>query len=297
LSRHAFDAGLRKGVAFAHKNAATVTEPVLVAGVFTEGLPEADRLAPAGVSVGGVYCHQSPMVTKPADPSWKCELADLLVITYTQTTDDRRALLLQVKIGARKYATSGTPQRQVELYTHWPDIDLYTVTRSIGPGDHPGGEFSFWETCGHAEAPCPQCRFHEGRPGNQSWSAELADVLADMITGSAGEGFSAQNAIAPGDEWSQLIWDLIHTSVTTAWNTGGRSGSSRAWNQTAFFATGTTVPRVLLDTSLETAATDLWAAAEPDAVPPAAGDGVLTADRDDGGLPIIFIDAETPYLD
>ena len=147
MSHQAFDAGLRKGVAFAHNNASTVSEPVLVAGVFTDGLPEANRLAPAGVSVGGVYCHQSPKVTKPADPKWRCELADLLVITYTQSTSDRRALLLQVEIGTRKYATGGTRQRQVELYTHWPDIDLYGVTRSIGPGEHAGAEFSFWETC------------------------------------------------------------------------------------------------------------------------------------------------------
>ena len=297
MPRHAFDAALRKGVAFAHRNAPKVDEPALVAGVFTDGLPEANRLAPAGVDVGGVFCHQSPKVSKTADPSWSCELADLLVITYTHSTHDRRALLLQVKLGAPKYATSGTPQRQVELYTHWPDIELYGVTRSIGPGDHPGGEFSFWETCPNADVPCRSCEFQEGRPGNQRWSAELPDVLADMIKGSAGEGFSAEHAVAPGDEWSQLVWDLIRRTVTTVWKAGGRSGSSRAWNQGAFFATGTTVPRVLLETSLEADATDMWATAGADAAPPGEKAGVLTADRDDGGLPIVFIDAATPDLD
>ena len=117
-----------------------------------------------------------------------------------------------------------------------------------------------------------------------------------MIKRQCRRGVQRAECDPPGDEWSQLIWDLIRTSVTTAWNTGGRSGSSRAWNQAAFFATGT-VPRVLLDTSLEAYAADLWARAGTDDAPPSDREELLTADRDDGGLPIVFIDAETPDVD
>ena len=239
------------------------------------------------------------MVSKPTgDSSWRCKLADLLVITYTPSRPATAALLLQVKIGGRKYATSGTPQRQVELYTHWPDIDLYGVTRSIGPGDHPGGEFSFLGERHRRRPPCPSCRFHEGRPSNQAWWAEAGRRARGHDQGNCRRWVQRGERHRPR---RQVVAAHLGPDPQVRDDGLERRRAKRILarvNATfAFVAAGTTVPRVLLGTSVEVYATDLWAPASADDAPPGEGEGVLTADRDDGGLPIVFIDAETPDLD
>jgi hypothetical protein len=303
------DAALRAGAAKAFMHSANPTEPELVAGVFSAGLPDlASSLATTdpAARIAGVFCHSRPMATKIADASWKCEVGDLLVVSRYDngSTVERRALLLQVKKPPIKFATSGTPARQVELYAYWPVVNVFGTPHDVDPSPHRGAQFSFWENCAAADAGCTGCRWDERIPGDPL-TAALADELADVVTGIGGRSFVDYAGLAStGDDWSGLIWDLLRQSLNQAWSVASKAqkGKSRTWDDGVFLTTSSPdIPALLVGTELEGIARELWSAPGTE---PAAREGTdgqsppLNPDlpprpeaSDEGGLPIIFTEA------
>jgi hypothetical protein len=302
------DAALRLGVATAYHYARRPpTEPELVAGVFSAGLPDlAYRLSTTapGSRIAGVFCHARPMATKPSDRSWKCEVGDLLVVSRYDdgSTIERSALLLQVKKGApARFASSGTAAHQVELYQYWPLVEVFGTARDIDNPPHRGAQFSYWDVCAAATAPCSSCRWDERIPGDPL-NASLGDEWADVITLSGGRPFVEEAAVATsGDDWSGLIWDLIKRSVNHAWTVarGAQSSRSRTWDAGVFVvSSSTTIPALVAEAELGGAWRELTESADtgpfqdaPPLSPELPNEPELS---DEGGIPIIFTETAGP---
>jgi hypothetical protein len=243
------------------------------------------------------------MATKVADPTWRCEVGDLLVVSrYNDgSTIERSALLLQVKKPPVKFATRPPAARQVELYEHWPTVNVCGSARAVHGAPHRGAQFSFWDVCGSVALGCAGCRWDERIPGNP-FLGRLADEVAATVTASGGRRFvDYADVRRSGDAWSGLIWDLIQQSIDKAWSVAARAqtGNSRTWDDGVFLANRSAgVPRLLVDTALAERASDLWEAPgtevpgdAPPLIPEAGDDATVSGDD---GISIAFVDVSEP---
>jgi hypothetical protein len=257
------EAALRRGVSTAYRHARRApTEPELVAGVFAAGLPE---------------------------------LANRLITTAPG------ALLLQVKKGPpAPFATRGTAARQVELYEHWPAVEVFGSVRDVDRPPHRGAQFSYWDVCAGASA-CPTCTWEELIPGT-TMRERLQDELSQVVTGTGGRPFVEETAVAAsGDDWSALIWDLIRRSVNQAWTVarGAQLGGSRTWDAGVFVVSSSAVvPALVAEAGLDDTWRELmgpaWGAALADAPPLSPGLPSEPERSDEGGIPVIFTEAAGP---
>lgn len=306
------DVALRKGVTEAYQHSSSPTEPELVAGVFATVLPALattlqQKLPDARVS--GVFCHSRPMATKVTDASWRCEVGDLLVVSRYDDgrAVQRSALLLQVKKPPLQFATSGTAARQVELYQHWPEVNVFGSARDVTNPPHRGAQFSFWNVCARAGSRCTSCRWDQRIPGT-SVAADLADEVADVILCVSGRPFVDEAAAATArDDWSALIWDLLRQSINRAWSVaaGAQSAGSRTWDDGVFLSGADTgIPALLEGSEVADVARELWSSpatewlgADPraESVPPLNPELPREPARDDeGGLPVIIAELGPP---
>lgn len=244
------------------------------------------------------------MATKPSDRSWKCEVGDLLVVSRYDdgSTIERSALLLQVKKGPpASFARTGTAAHQVELYRDWPLVEIFGTTRDVDNPPHRGAQFSYWDVCATATAPCASCRWDERIPGDPL-NASLEDEWTDVMTASGGRSFVEKAAVAnSGDDWSGLIWDLIERSVNQAWTVarGAQSGGSRTWDAGVFAVTNSAaIPALVEEAELGYVWRDLSQSGGTDSVqgaPPLSPELPNEPERsDEGGIPIIFTEAAGP---
>jgi len=299
------DAALRSGVARAYAcRSGDPTEPELVAGVFATGIPELaaclSRSAP-GARLAGVFCHARPMATKLSDPSWKCEVGDLLVVARYDDGNavKRSALLLQVKKPPVKFARAGKPARQVELYERWPAVEVFGIPRDVDSHPRRGAQFSFWNVCGNAASSCVGCKWDQRVPGT-IFDQSLAHEIAETIVARGGRHFTSyQSAVSGSDDWSGLIWDLLKQSLNYAWSVASsrHTGRSRTWDDGVFLVNDTSeIPKLLADTELDDVARELWQTSSvelPPDLPPLNSD-ILEVEQDGGGIPIIFIEIPGP---
>lgn len=299
------DVALRSGVARAYAcRPGNPTEPELVAGVFAAGIPElATRLSRSapGARLAGVFCHARPMATKLSDPSWKCEVGDLLVVSrYDDGIAVRRsALLLQVKKPPVKFAHTGKPARQVELYERWPIVEVFGIPRDVDSRPHRGAQFSFWDVCGNASSSCTDCKWDQRVPGT-TFEQSLAHEIAETMVARGGRPFTDyEQAASGGDDWSGLIWDLLKQSLHYAWSVANsrHTGRSRTWDDGVFLVKSSPeIPKLLADTELGGVARELWRASSteiPPDLPPLNSD-MLEVEQGGGGIPIMFTEVPGP---
>lgn len=178
-------------------------------------------LNPYGVNVaaGGVFCHQSPMVTFGSNNSKRCELADLLILlSHRRSPGGRvfwRGALLQTKLSNRVTAIPAGAQR--DLYSNWPQFQI--ATRGFDPrarnfnSDLRSGNFAFVSPMGWILS-WP----HWGNPSIYSSSISLSEFLVGMLYDMdprqpgrmSSHGRQVYNRSQ--SDWSPTIWELIRNT-------------------------------------------------------------------------------------
>ncbi len=123
-----------------NRMSSTPQEPDFVADIVLQGTPKLEqrwrkRLNGSGlsISVGGVFCHQSPKVKYSGmRQRSSCEIGDLLWIhshSFGGKVVRRNALLYQAKKSASQSLNINPNDDQLRLYMQWPD---FTYVRSSG---------------------------------------------------------------------------------------------------------------------------------------------------------------------
>ncbi len=184
-------------------------------------------LAPTGaqVAVGGVFCHQSPMVT--FSPGYRCELADLLIIHSHRSRSGRvfwRAVLLQTKLGVDGFdhLLAGA---QGLLYGSWPLFDIQA------PGFRPGPrDFNSDLRSGQMASVCPGgCHVlwpfgprHHFSP--ISLAEFLVGMLYDMDPDQPGRKsiHGRQVYRQSSFDWSPTIWELLEVTGANSFRHMGK---------------------------------------------------------------------------
>lgn len=216
----------------------TPQEPDLVAGLVLQGTPllwksfqrilEPHQIA---FSLFSVYCHQTPRVRYAGMRKSYTEVGDLLLVhTHRKASGHyvRNALLYQAKMSSRQpYQVPTREQHQLRLYTEWPDFEYYHSPplsgqrRSVIPhAPHTGAQYLLIDDRPPSD-PRSGFQLSAGTYPIGSCMADfflhdhnhLAAEVVDFLLARSGRHFSGGPTTPPSDGWSQLVWDLIRTSL------------------------------------------------------------------------------------
>jgi len=180
------------------------------------------------LTVQSVFCHKTPKAKHYSDFKKKNvmpEFGDLLLITNLQSggADDRRAMLLQAKMGNQNGnpgefdLASGGDAIQRAMYAHWPSVGL------TGLGKRPRPIFNLAPNPpGSCKAARYACIDPSPSIGSSGWSIEdsqpnqvppycgrfqakvpLGDALVEMLSGELGA------SLISDPEWSRAVAHLI----------------------------------------------------------------------------------------
>jgi hypothetical protein len=226
-------------------------EPDFVASLVLEGTPLiyqslAVSIASYGLSVSvfGVFCHQSPLIRFTQTGTRGCELGDMLIaFSHKQLngTVIRNALLLQAKATAlQPHRIGANEMNQLNLYETWPTFKysrpgvLKGQQRDVTPKTpHGGGQYLLIDNRPPEDPLSGLSGFPKTFPAGCCMPAQVlyihsdfASVLFNLLTFTSGRPFFAQ---ARSIDWSQVVWDLIQTSVSKAFNrkNSGRRAAPR----------------------------------------------------------------------
>ena len=168
------------------------------------------------VRFGGCFIHQSPMVTFSSSHfARRCELGDLLVLLRKRTKDDIRynAELVQLKKLDRSPIVLGDDGdlKQLYLYEKWPEFTMSTTHEKYDV---------FPKTVTQGALCCiikqnPEFMLYMAEPmSTMEYSSEMTfgRFIRDAIHWQTGRTISDEKH-KDSDEWSRLIWDLIHRSA------------------------------------------------------------------------------------
>ncbi len=227
----------------AHRRAGTPQEPDFVAMLTMIGAPELNTLLDAvlhgsGVSstTTGVFCHQSPKVKfVVGGVEQRCELGDLLLAhihSKRGVVQNHNALLLQAKMAPDADKVGCVPDaHQLALYRDWPSFEYYrsgsvlnTQTRSVFPHQaHPGAQYLLIDPSTYFD-PKRHLRPPSGHYPCAVWMPEpvlypfqsLSEAVFGLLAHSSGRVFGSRGNSHFG--WTRVIWDLLETSLTKAFN-------------------------------------------------------------------------------
>lgn len=197
-----------------------------VASMVENGAPRLERLwrralgPGVNVRVGGVFTHQSPLVTvqgtapRPVTTNG-CELADLLVLHSHRTAGGKvflRGVLMQTKIDKGGAFVPDDPQ--FWLYDCWPQF----IVRSRGfdrrvrdfNGDRRSGRYGLVSAGGWLVTP-PASPMAGTSPGTIGLGRFLVDMLYDMDPAQAGRRSQAGRQVYHNStkDWSSTIMELV----------------------------------------------------------------------------------------
>ena len=213
-------------------------EPDLVAGLVLEGTPLLWKLFQGilgphqiAFSLFSVYCHQSPRVRYAGISKSYTEVGDLLLVhTHRKASGTylRNALLYQAKMSSRQpYRVPTGEQHQLRLYTEWPEFEYYNSPplsgqrRSVTPhAPHTGAQYLLIDNRPPSD-PRSGFQLSVGTYPIGSCMADsylydhnhLAAEVVDFLLARSGRHFAGGPTTPPPDGWSQLVWDLIRTSL------------------------------------------------------------------------------------
>ena len=181
-----------------------------------------------GVTLSGVFCHQSPQATftDSAGNLVSCELADLLIVVDDFTggrQGQRWAVLVQATMaatGGGQSLTSSGDLRQLDLLSRWPPFTL-PAGFAAAPRD--------FASCAYAGATLdcgryglidaqPRPLWHQQAPAATMppGGPELGTFIARMLeTGQVGYG---REATGHGDDWSQTVHELMTVTYANMFN-------------------------------------------------------------------------------
>jgi len=176
----------------------------------------------AQITVAGVFCHGSPLVTFPNQKINPCEIGDLLWCHFLKDKNGnllrRNALLYQAKT-----SNNTINPVQLNLYRTWPDFEykykskFKPGTRHITPSEpRRGAQYLLIDVNSKKQLPHnnpPEINAYSCFPndpliGHQDLSDELIDFLAFLT----GDSFDNKSRKYKG--WSQVIWDLLDITST-----------------------------------------------------------------------------------
>lgn len=243
-------------------------EPDLVAGLVLNAAPAiyqhlSASLRPYGIiaSVSSVFCHQSPKVRHSGPHPGSCELGDILFV-YShrpqQGPPTRNALLLQAKSASRHpytVAGSGSERVQLDLYETWPRFTYATPAslqgkaRDVQPKSPSAGAQYLLLDSGHPSNPGTGLLGQPGTfpagcciPGQQLHiHTDLANELFELLLLKSGRPFGPKGT--SGDDWSNVIWDLIQIGLAKAFNRrlGGHINAPRYSGGPILFEDGSAI--------------------------------------------------------
>lgn len=167
------------------------------------------------VRFGGCFIHQSPMATFNGG---RCELGDLMIFVHKQTMDGDRynASLVQIKKTDKSPVkiTAGNELKQLFLYENWPSIFVKQLRSQYD---------IFPKTCTKGGTYCiikdserQSVQFYMAEPLHTMQcdsNNTLGRYIVNMIDWQAGRVI-ADEKNKDSDEWSRLIWDLLHYCET-----------------------------------------------------------------------------------
>ena len=227
-------------------------EPDFVAGLVLESTPILYHAFSAlfaqygyQFSLAAVFCHQTPKVHFSGMKKTSCELGDLLLV-HVHTAGGggitRNALLYQAKMSSKQPHRIGSSERdQLALYTSWPEFEYHRSPplsgqrRNVTPKlPHMGAQYMLIDDRPPSD---PQSGLL-GAPGTYPIGSCMADQylhdhnhlaaeLFDFLLLRSGRPFTDLQAGSSGDDWSQVVWDLLKGALSKAFNRK-RSGLSSA---------------------------------------------------------------------
>lgn len=200
-------------------------EPDYTAGIVTE-LPKV--LDPKGhkwgLKFGGCFIHQSPRISyrDGAGASKNCELGDLLIICHDCRDDRYNAALLQLKMATGVSPTIIPDQKQLYVYTNWPEItwkkkqkSYCIIPKTVSQGALYGVVHPLNNNGSVVGAKVNVASASRMIPTN---GQSFEDYLYDVIDFRAGRTFVEQSKITGCDGWSQMISDLCDYMKTALYN-------------------------------------------------------------------------------
>lgn len=173
-------------------------------------------------SISGVFCHQKPIVDIGCEK--KPELGDLLLVYVDQDDSGARmynALLLQAKMSASAVMKVKTnEQHQLALYQRWPEFVYYRAgsslngkKRNICPKTiNDGAQYLLIDA-----SPCTNGQYDDINKFPMGCAVPNQCLMIDdkfsreiinFLKFKSGRTFENHDAIT--EDWSQMIWDLLH---------------------------------------------------------------------------------------
>jgi len=241
LFNQALNAGWREAIRSFdpnHSTSSQPTEPDLIHGIFAVSVPMIDAAFPvifkgSGIAgtVSSVFCHQSPIVelAHPASNGKKrCELGDILFVFVCRDgrTVERYALLMQAKFlhdhGICPFSsiTLDDQTPQFILYNEWPQFHYYrgmSGRRFVDGGWHRGAQYML--ICNERAFWAPAwLHSYSSMPLRPSRTIPLEGELFDMLMGQTGRRFSDRATAMGGEGWDRIVWDLIDSTASHAFN-------------------------------------------------------------------------------
>jgi hypothetical protein len=237
----------------------TPQEVDILYGFFEVGVPAVARefaslFATVGriVRVGGVFCHQTPVVTfryleRGTKLDTRCELGDLLLVAHYRESwgEELDALLIQFKVGDLPHADSHDAQWR--LYSEWPpfewDLAPYYRRSPRPSGPHAGAIHAAFYN---------DSRRPRGRPADEQIEPRmLADLLNEAALLVGGRSIKSYN-LARADAhagWSEVVWDLIDSTARRLVNRQRSNvvGQSRSGGLLPILPDGSPPPTLLAD--------------------------------------------------
>ena len=229
----------------------TPEEPDFVAGlvlvtapVLYDALRAVFRQHRIRVSLASVFCHQTPHVTFPGMTNGSCELGDLLIVHVHATPAGavtRNALLYQAKRTSQQpYAIPSSEEDQLRLYTEWPTFEyvrsgpLTGQQRRVCPGlPHLGAQYLLIDDRPPSDSRSGLAGAPNTYPVGSCMAdqylhdhADLASELLAFLLLRSGRPFLDRSHLEM-DGWSEIVWDLLATSLRKAL-TRKRSGRASA---------------------------------------------------------------------
>lgn len=230
-------------------------EPDYVASLVLESTPLFFNalnaiFSPMGISLSmsAVFCHQTPKV-KFSSPPRSCELGDVLFVyvhTPKQGSVRRNALLFQAKMTHQQPHRIAGPgdKLQLSLYTEWPDFEyqlsgnlLNGKKRQVTPKSrHAGAQYLMIDDRPLNDPNSGLLAFPGTYPIGCCMADEylyphhdLASELFGLFTFHSGRPFEDKYTAGLGNNWSQVVWDLIEAGRIKSFNrkNSGRKNAPR----------------------------------------------------------------------